>query len=638
MAFFARPQSASAAVKIVSPSAVPGDPTKTSPKKDSTQRQCRNILIYGSCKFQDKGCIYSHPLRPTTPPPSSTPQPETPTTSAKLSQAVNAPVFVPRSSSLPPASPTISRAQAQTPPTATLSTSPPATEYDEHDPYDPNYYISSDNNGLYNMYTAESVVPQMQALDVNPYDDKLYESQYQPEYDQSFEYYPPQSTFIRQPLQYHLYSHPPPSPPPSHFISPTLHADMLLRSEIIHTAPAPGFNLPDELQGYHTLVPLESTTGERRKFGNWYSTVYRATGKDGRSYVLRRVSDFRLMHQAAFQPIEQWSQLQHPNIVSVQEAFTTRSFGDHSLVVAYTYYPTAQTLYDAHIKPRPPTFVHGRLQAAQPHVPERTLWSYIIQIAGAMKAAHDQGLAVRMIDVTKVIVTGRNRVRISSCGLADVLTYNPASPPHVPGVSVSAAQIQDDLVMFGKLIMAICCNNVAATSNFAKSLEVVTQHYSADLKNVALFCLSKPGVHKHIGQLFDMIGSRLLTEMDDLQNGMDFLEGRLMSELENARLVRLLTKFGFINERPEFARDSRWSETGDRYIIKLFRDYVFHQVDERGRPVLSLSHVLACLNKLDAGTDERVMLVSRDEQSVLVVSYKEIQSCVASAFAELSQR
>jgi hypothetical protein len=63
MAFFARPQSASAAVKIVAPSAVLGDPTKTSPKKgnlpfisflfcphrfvDSTQRQCRNILIYG---------------------------------------------------------------------------------------------------------------------------------------------------------------------------------------------------------------------------------------------------------------------------------------------------------------------------------------------------------------------------------------------------------------------------------------------------------------------------------------------------------------------------------------------------------------------------------------------------------------
>jgi len=165
-------------------------------------------------------------------------------------------------------------------------------------------------------------------------------------------------------------------------------------------------------------------------------------------------------------------------------------------VVAYTYHPNAQTLFDAYIKPRPPTFVQGRLQVAQSHVSERTLWSYIIQIAGAMKAAHDQGLPVRMIDVTKVIVTGQNRVRISSCGLADVLMYNPASPPHLPGAPIAAEQIQEDLVMFGKLIMALCCNNVAATSNFGKSLDVVTQHYSGDLKNVALFCLSKPGAHK----------------------------------------------------------------------------------------------------------------------------------------------
>ena len=71
-----------------------------------------------------------------------------------------------------------------------------------------------------------------------------------------------------------------------------------------------------------------------------------------------------------------------------------------------------------------------------------------------------------------------------------------------------------------------------------------------------------------------------------------------MSELENGRLVRLLCKFGFIDERPEFARDLRWSETGDRYIVKLFRDYVFHQVDEAGNPVVNLSHVLTTLNKV----------------------------------------
>jgi hypothetical protein len=27
-----------------------------------------------------------------------------------------------------------------------------------------------------------------------------------------------------------------------------------------------------------------------------------------------------------------------------------------------------------------------------------------------------------------------------------------------------------------------------------------------------------------------------------------------------------------------FEGDPAWSETGDRYLLKLFRDYVFHQV------------------------------------------------------------
>ena len=144
-----------------------------------------------------------------------------------------------------------------------------------------------------------------------------------------------------------------------------------------------------------------------------------------------------------------------------------------------------------------------------------------------------------------------------------------------------------------------------------------------------------------------MIGSRLLTEFDHAQklvsihlsefvftsnqfslshSAVDRLEGELMSELENGRLFRLLCKFGFINERPEYAtaslprcvqetnakirfdRDPRWSETGDRYILKLFRDYVFHQVDERGAPLLDLSHVLMCLNKVRYGPSAAVLV------------------------------
>jgi PAB-dependent poly(A)-specific ribonuclease subunit 3 len=74
-----------------------------------------------------------------------------------------------------------------------------------------------------------------------------------------------------------------------------------------------------------------------------------------------------------------------------------------------------------------------------------------------------------------------------------------------------------------------------------------------------------------------------------------------------------------------------------------------------GSPSVDMAHVVDCLNKLDAGVDERVMLMSRDEQSVLIVrfpvqefcipfsynrhlfslSYKDLHNCVQSAFSEL---
>ena len=54
-------------------------------------------------------------------------------------------------------------------------------------------------------------------------------------------------------------------------------------------------------------------------------------------------------------------------------------------------------------------FHNGRLQAQSTTVSERTMWTYVVQIANAIKVAHDAGLAIRMIDATKVLLTGKNR-------------------------------------------------------------------------------------------------------------------------------------------------------------------------------------------------------------------------------------
>jgi hypothetical protein len=131
------------------------------------------------------------------------------------------------------------------------------------------------------------------------------------------------------------------------FISDDVREELQKRSEAARSAPpALAMGLPEDLPGYHSLVALEPTTPERRRFGNWFTTVYKAVGeKDGVTYALRRVestcrqvlaprrphprADYLLTQQASLKPIDQWSRIRHPNIVGVQEGFTTRVFGDN---------------------------------------------------------------------------------------------------------------------------------------------------------------------------------------------------------------------------------------------------------------------------------------------------------------------
>ena len=113
---------------------------------------------------------------------------------------------------------------------------------------------------------------------------------------------------------------------------------------------------------------------------------------------------------------------------------------------------------------------------------------------------------------------------------------------------------------------------------------------------------------------------------------MDGLEVSLGRTYANGRLFRLLCMLGFINERPDenSSGGDAWSETGDRYLLKLFRDYVFHQVGKHNQPMMDMMHVVETLNKLDAGTDENILLTSRDRQAVLVVTPVENNVCGAS--------
>jgi len=173
-------------------------------------------------------------------------------------------------------------------------------------------------------------------------------------------------------------------------------------------------------------------------------------------------------------------------------------------------------------------------------------------------------------------------------------------------------------------MLSIACNTPSAVQYPQKSMEYIGRHYSIQLRDSIYYLYT--GSTKIIDEYVKSIANQAFQNFDSALHYEDSLESALSRELENGRLVRLLCKFGFINERPEYDHDPRWSETGDRYYLKLFRDYVFHSVDESNNPVVDMAHVLTCLNKLDAGVDEKIMLVSRDSMNCFVVTYKEVSA------------
>lgn len=375
------------------------------------------------------------------------------------------------------------------------------------------------------------------------------------------------------------------------------------RHEATYASPGIQAGLPAEVHVYHNLVPLGNPNPPVSRVFHHPAPVYRANSTvDGHTYCLRRIEGYKLSNEAAFSAVEAWRQIRHANIVGLREAFTTKAFNDNcedtvasntdasALVMVYEFHPDSTTVADEWLNP---DAINRRRQTGQP-IPERIIWSYVIQIANALKAVHTAGLAVRCLDATKILITGKNRIRVNGVGILDVLAFDNQTP--MPLFQ------QEDLLNFGQLILALCSDYVQPGQHIASSLEIIGRTYSPDLKNLVAYLLGKPTALKTIDEVLRLAGPRILNELDALQSYNDVLESDLGAEIENGRIARMLIKLGFINERPEFDMDPQWSESGDRYVLKLFRDYVFHQVGPDRKPVLDLSHVLTTLNKVSLET------------------------------------
>ncbi|XP_071409424.1 PAN2-PAN3 deadenylation complex subunit PAN3 isoform X2 [Pithys albifrons albifrons] len=437
---------------------------------------------------------------------------------------------------------------------------------------------------------------------------------------------------------------------PSFFMADELRQELINRHLItmaqIDHADIP---VPAEVDSYHSLFPLEPLPPPNRiqktsNFGYITSCYKAVNSKDDLPYCLRRIHGFRLVNTKCMVLVDMWKKIQHSNIVTLREVFTTKAFGEHSLVFAYDFHAGGETMMSRHFNdPNADSYFTkrkwGQHDGPLPRqhaglLPESLIWAYIVQLSSALRTIHTAGLACRVMDPTKILVTGKTRLRVNCVGIFDVLTFdNSQNNP----LALMAQFQQADLISLGKVVLALACNSLSGIQreNLQKAMELVTINYSSDLKNLILYLLTDQNRLRSVNDIMPMIGARFYTQLDAAQMRNDVIEEDLAKEVQNGRLFRLLAKLGTINERPEFQKDPTWSETGDRYLLKLFRDHLFHQVTEAGTPWIDLSHIISCLNKLDAGVPEKISLISRDEKSVLVVTYSDLKRCFENTFQEL---
>ncbi|UKZ74442.1 hypothetical protein TrVFT333_002111 [Trichoderma virens FT-333] len=119
----------------------------------------------------------------------------------------------------------------------------------------------------------------------------------------------------------------------------------------------------------------------------------------------------------AIRSVKEWKRVDNTNVVSIHDAFTTRAFGESSLIFLQDYHPLSKTLTKALLTPT--LVVGGRFQP-KPPITEQVLWGYISQIATALKLIHDNNLEARCVDVV-ITLTDKNWICLNVCSVLDVV-------------------------------------------------------------------------------------------------------------------------------------------------------------------------------------------------------------------------
>ena len=387
-------------------------------------------------------------------------------------------------------------------------------------------------------------------------------------------------------------------------------------------------------------------TTTRSSFFGYPSSTFQVTSReDGHLYCLKRFDSVRSVSPRIAMTVTDWWKAvpaDHPGLVPFYHCFVAQ----RAVFFVHQYIPGARSLAEQQQRLRILLNNHNnnnlpqkQQQQQQRSLPEALLWSCLTQLVSAVRAVHGHNLAVRTLRWQHVLATldadGRRlRLRLGSLGVVDTLEFE--ARKHVADLQM------EDVRDLGRLMLSLSTGTevTVANSDDAHTMhhceQVLAQHYSPEWASLILTLVRSTPRPPSMVDVSRVVAQRCgWDEQDAVYRALDRTEFSLAAEYESGRALRLLLKLGFVNERPEFGPNRRWSQSGDCYLLTLFRDYVFHQADGAGNPVLDLGHVITALNKLDAADEEQIALASRDGKTIMVVSYAEVARCLESAFHEL---
>jgi PAB-dependent poly(A)-specific ribonuclease subunit 3 len=359
----------------------------------------------------------------------------------------------------------------------------------------------------------------------------------------------------------------------------------------------------------------------RSSFGYPSATFHVTSREDGNAYCLRRFDNVRCVSPKIASTVsDRWTSVavvqEHPGIAPFYQCFMAQ----RAVFFVHQYIPGARSLKER---------LGGPLS-------ECVLWSCISQLVSALRTIHGRNLAARTLQLHHILsntdsAASRLRVRLNCLGIADVLEFEARK---------KVADLQrHDVRDLGRLILSLASGTEITHSTDMETVgsceKFLAQNYSPDLHNLAMTLIRSTPQPPSILDVSRVVAQRAFDEQDAAYQSFDRMERALSAEYDSSRMLRILLKLSYVNERPEFGPNRRWAQSGDCYALTLFRDYVFHQADGGGYPVMDLGHVISALNKLDGADEEKIVLSSRDGKSLMVASYAEIARCLENAFQEL---